>query len=156
MIINGRRPQYFGKWKTTSISWQMEDNFNIFSIEDDLIFFEMEDDLSLFCKRKTTSIYVQWKTTSIVSINGRRPINIKLRSSSIYKINIEVVFHWQNELRSSPISNFCLESELPSAGGSPFPPNTCPPIHSERCLQSDRHFTFKALARSVLKLETSC
>ena len=30
LFQNGRRPQYFGKWKTTSISWQMEDNLNIF------------------------------------------------------------------------------------------------------------------------------
>jgi hypothetical protein len=27
--VNERRPQYFGKWKTTSILWQMEDDLNI-------------------------------------------------------------------------------------------------------------------------------
>jgi hypothetical protein len=27
--VNGRRPQDFGKWKTTSGFWQMEDNLNI-------------------------------------------------------------------------------------------------------------------------------
>jgi hypothetical protein len=26
ILANGRLPQYFGKWKTTSIVWQMEDN----------------------------------------------------------------------------------------------------------------------------------
>jgi hypothetical protein len=28
-LVNGRRPQYFGKWKTTLILWQMEDNLNV-------------------------------------------------------------------------------------------------------------------------------
>ena len=28
-LANGRRPQYFGKWKKTSIFWQMEDDLNI-------------------------------------------------------------------------------------------------------------------------------
>jgi hypothetical protein len=27
-LVNKRRPQYFGKWKTTSIFWQMEDDIN--------------------------------------------------------------------------------------------------------------------------------
>ena len=45
---------------------------------------------------------------------------------------------------------------LPSAGGSPPRPTTCPPIHSQGCLRSNRHFTFQALPGSVLKLETSC
>jgi hypothetical protein len=26
LFPNGRRPHYFGKWKTTSMFWQMEDN----------------------------------------------------------------------------------------------------------------------------------
>ena len=38
-LENGRRPQFFGKWKKTSAFWKMED---------DLIFFgKMEDDLNL-------------------------------------------------------------------------------------------------------------
>ena len=57
IFANRRRPQYLGKWKTTS---------TFLSMEDDLNFFYMEDDLSFFCKRKTASIFVQWKTTSIV------------------------------------------------------------------------------------------
>jgi hypothetical protein len=28
-LSNGRQPQYIYKWKTTSIFWQMEDDFNI-------------------------------------------------------------------------------------------------------------------------------
>jgi hypothetical protein len=28
ILANGRLPQYFGKWKTTSIVWQMEDDLN--------------------------------------------------------------------------------------------------------------------------------
>ena len=28
-LVNERRPQYFGKWKTASILWQMEDDLNI-------------------------------------------------------------------------------------------------------------------------------
>jgi hypothetical protein len=42
LFPNGRRPQYFCKQKTTSISWQMEDNLNVFV--------NMEDDLSFFCE----------------------------------------------------------------------------------------------------------
>ena len=42
-LANGRRPYYFGKWKTTSIFWQMEDDINgrqthCFQLEDDLNF----------------------------------------------------------------------------------------------------------------------
>jgi hypothetical protein len=29
ILANGRQPQHFGKWKMTSIFWQMEDNLNI-------------------------------------------------------------------------------------------------------------------------------
>ena len=29
ILENERRPLYFGKWKTTSICWQMEDDLNI-------------------------------------------------------------------------------------------------------------------------------
>ena len=28
ILANGRRPQYFGKWKTNSTYWKMEDDFN--------------------------------------------------------------------------------------------------------------------------------
>ena len=28
-LANSRRPQYFGKWKMTSIFWQMEDDLNV-------------------------------------------------------------------------------------------------------------------------------
>jgi hypothetical protein len=41
IFANRRRPQYLGKWKTTS---------TFLSIEDDLNFFYMEDDLSFFCE----------------------------------------------------------------------------------------------------------
>ena len=36
--VNGRRPQFFDKWKTTLICWQ---------IEDDLTFLFMEDNFKL-------------------------------------------------------------------------------------------------------------
>jgi hypothetical protein len=29
VLPNGRRPQYFGQWNTTSILWQMKDDMNI-------------------------------------------------------------------------------------------------------------------------------
>ena len=35
---NGRQPQYFGKWKTTSIFWQMEDDLNILEWKINLTF----------------------------------------------------------------------------------------------------------------------
>jgi hypothetical protein len=28
-VPDGRRPQYFGKWKTTSTFWRIEDDLNI-------------------------------------------------------------------------------------------------------------------------------
>ena len=51
---DGRRPQNFSKWKTTSKKLKMEDDLNFLKMEDDLNFFEngrrphflkMEDDL---------------------------------------------------------------------------------------------------------------
>ena len=43
ILANGRRPQYFGKWKMISMFWQMEDDINgrqthCFQLEDDLNF----------------------------------------------------------------------------------------------------------------------
>ena len=35
---NGRRPQFFRKWKTTSIFQDMENDLNILEMEDDLKF----------------------------------------------------------------------------------------------------------------------
>jgi hypothetical protein len=29
ILANGRQPQYFGKWNTTSIFWQIEENLNL-------------------------------------------------------------------------------------------------------------------------------
>ena len=57
IIENGRRPQYFWKWKTTSIFLKIEDDLdifengiwsNIFQMQDDLIFFQMKNDLIFF------------------------------------------------------------------------------------------------------------
>jgi hypothetical protein len=45
-LFNGRQPQLFYQWRTTSIVLQMKDN------------------LQYFCK---------WKTTSNILVNGRRP-----------------------------------------------------------------------------------
>jgi hypothetical protein len=43
ILAKGRQPQYFGRWKTTSIFWQVEDDINgrhthCFQLEDDLNF----------------------------------------------------------------------------------------------------------------------
>jgi hypothetical protein len=69
-LASGRSPQYFGNWKTTSISWQMEDNFkNVVNRRRPQFCLDGKRPqfvLSLFCKWKTTSMFVQWKTTSIV------------------------------------------------------------------------------------------
>ena len=47
-ISNGRQPQFFFKWKTTSI---------FFWLKTTSISFQMEDDLNFFFKWKTTSIF---------------------------------------------------------------------------------------------------
>ena len=41
-LPNGRRPPFFGKWKTTSIFWQIEDNLNHLLKKDNLIFWKMK------------------------------------------------------------------------------------------------------------------
>jgi hypothetical protein len=33
ILANGRQPQNFGRWKTTAIFWEMEDDFNILENE---------------------------------------------------------------------------------------------------------------------------
>ena len=53
-LANGRQPQFFGKWKTTSIFWKMEDDLNFlengrqpqfFDFGNDLKYLKIEDDL---------------------------------------------------------------------------------------------------------------
>ena len=44
---NGRRPQYFWKWKTTSIFLKIEYDINIFQMKNDFIFFQIDDNLNL-------------------------------------------------------------------------------------------------------------
>ena len=34
MLVNGRKPQIAGKWKTTTIWWQLEDSQNCWQMED--------------------------------------------------------------------------------------------------------------------------
>ena len=47
-LANGRRPQFFGKWKTTSIFWQMEDDLNfLVHGRQPSLFGKMEDDLNI-------------------------------------------------------------------------------------------------------------
>ena len=48
LLVNGRRPQFWGKWKTTSIFVQMEEDLKFYSnLEDDLIFLtNLEDDIN--------------------------------------------------------------------------------------------------------------
>jgi hypothetical protein len=85
LFPNGGRPQYFGKRKTTSISWQMEDNLIIFVnrrrtqfflygrqpqfflyLKDDLNLCSMEDDHNCFINGRRPQFVYKWKTTSIV------------------------------------------------------------------------------------------
>ena len=37
--VNGRRPQFVGKWKSTLICWRLEDNPNFWQMEDKHIFY---------------------------------------------------------------------------------------------------------------------
>ena len=41
ILANGRRSQYFGKWKTTSIILQMEDDIDFLKLEDTLNFYSI-------------------------------------------------------------------------------------------------------------------
>ena len=57
ILENGRRPQFWGIWKTTSIFWPNGRRPQVFG--------QMEDDLIFLCKWKMTSIFkVNWKKTS--------------------------------------------------------------------------------------------
>ena len=60
ILANGRRPNYFGKWKTTSIFCQIEDSLNILvvkrqwnttpifcQIEDNINFWKIEGNLNI-------------------------------------------------------------------------------------------------------------
>jgi hypothetical protein len=70
-ISNGRRPQFYLKWKTTSILSQMEDDINFiyngrrpqlyFKWKTTSILFQMEDDLNLFSngRRPTLSFHME-------------------------------------------------------------------------------------------------
>ena len=72
---NGRQPQYFRKWKTTSKFWQIEDDLNILAnerqpqqfgkMEDDINFLKMEDNLNILVYGKQTQHIGKLKMTSI-------------------------------------------------------------------------------------------
>jgi hypothetical protein len=54
-LANGRRPQFFGKWKTTSIQKKFGDNLNF------------------IVNGRQPHFKKKWKTTLISKVNGRRP-----------------------------------------------------------------------------------
>jgi hypothetical protein len=58
ILRNGRQPQYFDKWKMTSIFWQMEDDLSILPMGDKL---NMEDDINI---RKRTIFLFNWNLKS--------------------------------------------------------------------------------------------
>jgi hypothetical protein len=85
ILVKRRRPQYFGKWKTTSVLWQMDDDLNILELENNLNilengrqpkyirklnstlqFWQMEDDLNNLAERSSTQYIGKWKTTTTV------------------------------------------------------------------------------------------
>jgi hypothetical protein len=65
-LENGRRPQLFGKWKTTSTSWKMEDDHNFFLMEDDLIVLENGRRPQLFMNGRRPKLFCKWKATSTI------------------------------------------------------------------------------------------
>ena len=67
MMKYGRRPQYFGIWKTTSNLWKMEDDLNFFG--------KLRDDLNFLGKWKTTSIFVYGtgRQPKFFKATGRQP-----------------------------------------------------------------------------------
>ena len=67
-LVNGRRPQYFGKWNTTSIFWQMVDDHNILANGRQHQSFDNGRQPQKYGKWKTTSIF--WQSED--DINGRQ------------------------------------------------------------------------------------
>jgi hypothetical protein len=77
---NGRLPQYFGRWKTTSILWKMEDNFKIYQKEDTFSIMTYK-----FSKLKTTSIFWPMRDNLNILANGRRPEYVDiLKATSMF------------------------------------------------------------------------
>ena len=74
-LANGRQPQFFGKWKMTSVLWQMEDDLSFLAngrhpyfslqVEDDLNFLTMEYTLIFWKNERQPRFKCKWKMTSI-------------------------------------------------------------------------------------------
>jgi hypothetical protein len=95
ILANGRRPQYLGKWKTTStflstLIFSIRKTTSVFFVNErqpQFVFNGRQP--QLFYKWKTTSIVLQmkdnlkcvckWKMTSDPFINGRQPESCQLR-----------------------------------------------------------------------------
>ena len=66
LLENGRRPQSFGKWKTTSIISQNGRRPQYLGNErQPALFVKMEDDLNFFKNGRRPQSFGKWKTTSI-------------------------------------------------------------------------------------------
>ena len=52
LFSNGRRPQFFGKWKTTSKCLQTEDDLNVLANVRQHISWQREDDLDILANGK--------------------------------------------------------------------------------------------------------
>ena len=90
ILANGRRHQYLGKWKTTSIFSKWKKTTSVCFVNERLPQFLFNGrQPQLFYKWKTTSIVLQmkdnpkcvckWKMTSDSCLNGRRPESCQLR-----------------------------------------------------------------------------
>ena len=57
-LENGRRPQFFGKWKMTSMFWKMEYNLNLGP--------KLKDDLNVLANERRPQFFGKWKMTSLL------------------------------------------------------------------------------------------
>ena len=74
ILSNGWRPQYFVKWKTTSIFWKIEEGINILS---NRIFHKC------FEKWRWTQFIFNWKATSILFAGKTTSILFARKTTSI-------------------------------------------------------------------------
>ena len=73
--LNGRRPQFVSKWKTSSICWQLEDDLHFWHMEDkhNFVMFQMEDDQP-FCSDPYNNVKIlttpYWLKVCSFHMNG--------------------------------------------------------------------------------------
>ena len=82
-LADGRRPQYFGKWKSTSKLWQLKAKW---------ISFYIEDDLNIFSNGRQLQYFGKWKIT-LISFQLEDNLNFLLGKASLASPSLFWAWH---------------------------------------------------------------